>query len=545
MAFLLKMKDETVWPFFHLQFSNTNSAFLSFAAGQRTGAHESTSKPLVRMTTKLGCNFLPRALESRSTFRRLVKGDRFNSSIAARALNDFDEDPELARRRGRIAKHLTGKPFDDAEKYSTPENPTTHTVEKHNPDIIPSPFVYLDETVALNIILSESSQVKELGKYDYFLRMKWDSSGSFDDKIDLVLNWSKRFKGNYKLIPPLGDKINLKITDELKSAMINSLCDEESFDLKKALDDLSNSFPKYSFESLALLFIKIIPELPVSQQEVFINSVNEFFPQNILHFHDQILESICHELVLQKRVKSVTTILHAYNEFSHSESDFLSVVSKSFCELYLKGLIGDKDVQTARRVLETIVNAGYAPNSSVLTGYFDLVSEACNQANASKDKKEMLFNIFTKPVSSLILKDGMLNEPILRTMAGFIRLAIIPQFIAYLKLCPSFKSINYIPDVIIERILESQTYHSQTDQQKVIFLSGIIGSLEMDAKKISDATKRKIIKLYSDAHSPLAVLFWTRLLEKPLSETEKSDLLNRLPGDTDNVSGSFDIAGKL
>ncbi|GAV27061.1 hypothetical protein PMKS-000522 [Pichia membranifaciens] len=474
-----------------------------------------------------------------------MRSGRFSSTIATKALDDFNDDPEVDKRRTHIKQHLTGKPFDDVEAYSAPNITVMHTVDNLNPDIIPSPFVYLDETAALSIILNQSSHSKELGKYDYFSRMKWDNVGSFDDKIDTILNWSKRFNKEYKPIPSSDSRVNLKFSEDLKGAMLNSLSDEESFDFKLALDRISNSFPKYSFESLALLFIRIIPELPASKQHAFINSMNDFFPQNILHFHDQVLESICHELVVQKKVQSVTTIFHAYNEFSHSEAELLTVVSKSFCELYLKGLIEIRDVQTARQVLKTILDSKYAPSADTLTDYFKLVSDVCNQANASKDKKEMLFNIFTKSASSVILQEGMMNKQILRTISSFIRLAVLPQFIDYLKLSSGFKSMSYIPDVIIERILESHTYSIQSDQQKVTLLSSIINQLELDASSLADDTKRKIIKLYADAHSPLAVLLWNRSLKEPLSEPEKSDIFGALQGETDNVSGSYDILSKI
>lgn len=476
---------------------------------------------------------------------RLMRNERFNSTIATKAMDDFIDDPEVAKRKSHIKLHLTGKPFDGVDDYSTPNHYVIHTVDKLNPDIIPSPFVYLDETAALNMILNQSSQSKDLGKYDYFLRMKWDNVGNFDDKIDIILNWQKRFKKDYKSISPSDSSIKLKFSDDLRRAMLDAIADEANFDLKVALDSLSDSFPKYSFESLALLFIKIIPELPASKQKAFISSMNDFFPQNILHFHDQVLESICFELVIQKKVQSVTTIFRAYNEFSHSEPELLKVVSKSFCELYLKGLLEVRDVQTARQVLKTIVDANYIPSADILTNYFELVSDVCNQANAPKDKKEMLFNIFTQPVSSVILQEGMLNKRILRTISSFIRLAVLPQFIDYLKLSSNFKSMSYIPDVIIERIMGSHTYSIQSDQQKAIFLSSILKLLDLDMSSLADVTKKKIIKLYAESHSPLAVLFWNKNLKEPLSEIEKSDFCGALQGVTNNVSGSYDISSKI
>lgn len=463
-------------------------------------------------------------------------------------INNDINSSETRKRITQIEKHLTGKPFDDLENFTIPEKideDFTETVESINLDVIPSPFVHFEPYAALNILLHDETHPKEMSKYDYFIRGKWENS-KFDDKVDSILNWNKKYNQKYKPINNIGELSNIKLPNDLKTAILNTLDNNEvDFDFKTSLDNLSKLFPKYSFENLTVLYIKTIPEFSSEKQEILIHSINEFFPQNILHFHDQTLEIICDNLITFKQIKSVNTIIRAYSEFSHSESDFLNVTSKSFCQRYLKGLLEFNNVQMARNVMNSILKSGYVPNFQIITDYFKIVSVACSNANAPKDKIEVLFNLFTKPLKSVLLIEGMMNEVIISSISKFMRLALLPDFISYLKLSPDYSKINEIPDIIIDRLSTSEIFKTQNENTRIINLTTILHLLDADTRQLSSITKKKIINLYADLHCPLAVLKWSKTLNEPLDQSEKLKILETLKGNTNSINSKFDISNKL
>lgn len=490
------------------------------------------------------------------TLTPLFKFKRLNSTFSSKSevSEDLDysfEDPALLERKQKIESYYTGKPFDGFEDFTVPDknldNP--YSIEHINPDVIPSPFVYFNESDALKIILDETSHYVELEKYYYFARMKWDKFEKYDDIINHILNWRKRYNHKYKQIGEYKAKVNLKFPPELKSKMLQSIEDESSFDLLATLESLSNIFSKYSLQDLTSLYIKILPDLSIEKQKVFIEKLNEFFPSNILHFHDITLEDICYDLVKYNNSSTVTTIVRAYNEFSHSETKFLSLVSKPFSEAYLDGLLDLKDIRTAENVLKTIIKSGFTPKPEVISKYIKLVFDVTSSIDAPKDKREMLFNMFTKITNNVLLQKGVLNETILRSVTHYIRLGIIPHFISYLKLNPDYQSLQIIPDIIIDRIMNSQSYQAKSGQQKAIYLTSIIDILGMKPENYLEITKRKILDLYVGSHSPLGVLRWSKLLESPLSKDEKLEILTKLESSNDDnndkVSSNIDITGKL
>lgn len=166
---------------------------------------------------------------------------------------------------------------------------------------------------------------------------------------------------------------------------------------------------------------------------------------------------------------------------------------------------------------------------------------------APKNKKEMLFNLLTKSTSCMLLQDGMLNEEIVFYITDFIRINILHIFVKYLQLSPNYKELNSIPDIIIQRISSSSPFHRKSDQKKAIFTTNLLNSLNFESKEISDACKKNIIRIYAEAHSPLAVLNWSKQLEIPLSTVERDSFVKILsvPSGSDNVTSSFDISDKL
>lgn len=483
-------------------------------------------------------------------FTRLVK--RFNSTSSNNTLNSeyLEHDPELIKRKEYIKTFLSGKPFDSIEEFSASNIESSNSIEKFNPDIVPSPFVYLDGSDALNFILNQNEYFDDMAKYDYlikydyFTRLKWDSNGNFHDKVDLILNWKKKFNHEYKDIELQNNEINLKFPDDIKASMIGKL-NTENFELKESIDQLLIEFPKYSFENMTLLYIKLIPQLSSNQREMFVQQISDFFMVNILHFHDSTLESICQTLISFNLSNSVTTIVRAYNEFSHSESGFLAIMSKSLIQDYLNGLLQENDIKTSKTVIEHIINSGYKPDIDTITNYFRLVSRICQSVDTNKSNQEMLFNAFTLSLSSVIIKEGMLNDEIIKYISGFIRINILPLFINYLKLAKDHNELKELPDTIINRIRKSTSYQNKTDQEKAIFLTGILKSLDLDFNSFSESCKLEIINLYAEAHSPLAVLLWSKTLGTPLSELDKNKIFNILEGESDNISSKFDISNKL
>jgi hypothetical protein len=461
---------------------------------------------------------------------------RFNSTISY-------EDPEITKKRDDIKQRLTGKPFDGFEEYTIPFNKVFSNVEKYNPDTFPSPFVHLDENVALNIILNENSNKKNLSKYDYFLRIRWDHLNKFHDKLSIALNWQKRHLKSYQCISNLSPNSNLKLTDEIKSEIFTTISDEKNYDFQNAIDYLSEKFPKLSNPTLINLYIKTVPEFSQSQQDLFLESMTNAITENILNYHDQALQSICLNLLDSKKIKPITSIIRAYNEFTHS--DFLSMVSESFSQKYLEGLIEIKEVSTAKAILEKIENKRCMPTPNVITAYVKLVNNISSNVDTTQDKKEMLFNLLTKPVSGMVLQKDVLNEEIIKNILQFIRLNIIHLFVKYLKQSPDYKNIKTIPDLIINRISTSSTFGKKSDQEKAIFLTSLLKLLDFESSELSESVKKSIIKLYANSHSPLAVLSWSKKLENPLTEEEKEIILKALDGESDNVSNGIDISDKL
>lgn len=489
---------------------------------------------------------------------KLIQQKRFNFTSSTPLKDDIpinrfkntSTDVEKNKNLSKIEKHLNGKPFDHLNRfsvtnYSTNDNSSLF-LENVKLDNVPSPFVHFDETAALNILYHDVVYPKEFSKYEFFLRGKWDNLNNFDDKIDSILNWSKTNNIDYEKINNKIEKNILKFPIDIKTKMIDLLNDETNFDLKKTLDNLLILFPQYSFENLTILYINIIPDLTKEKKDFFISKTNDFFPQNILHFHDQTLETICDDLITFKQMKLVKTIIHCYDEFSNSESEFLTIVSKPFLQFYFEKLLEVNDIQMARNVLKIIMKSNYVPDIKLITNYFKIVSNVCLNADAPKDKREMLFNLFTKPLKNIIIKENMINNSIINSISKFIRLSILPNFISFLKLNPNYKHLTGLPDIIIERINESDVFKNLDDQHNSILFTSILDNLELNLNNLSDLTIKKIINIYAKIHSPLAVLKWSKLLKHPLDSNEKSEIFKLLnQGETNNISSKFDISDKL
>lgn len=63
---------------------------------------------------------------------------------------------------------------------------------------------------------------------------------------------------------------------------------------------------------------------------------------------------------------------------------------------------------------------------------------------------------------------------------------------------------------------------------KSIRLTSLLTHLCVDDLKLSDETKKQIIRLYANYKSPLAVKLWSDRLSIKLTEAEKSEILEIL-----------------
>lgn len=471
----------------------------------------------------------------------LLQAKRWNSTLEY-------EDPNVTKRKEHIQTYLTGKPFDGLDGFSAKmdllgRDAAVKDIGKMNPETLPSPFVHFDDTLALAVILNEASGKAELTKYDYFLRHRWDSSDKFQNKINMALNRNKRYLKKYKIIKTAHREDLLNLTADLKSTILEIVLANGELDFKQCVEKTVSAYPSISFESMVALYVKIIPELPEKNKKVFLEHMNQFFIENILHLHDHTIESICLNLIRFKNTESVTSILRAYNEFSHS--DFLSVMSLEFSQEYLKGLIEGKDIRTSKTTLEYIESKGYTPDASVVTSYLQMCKDVCLNVNAPKDKKELLFNLFANPIRGIAVQDGILNEEIVLCLATFMRVNIIHLFIKYLKSSTDYYKLTSIPDIVLDRIISSSSFQKKPDQNRAAFLTSIHQELGFTDTSLSESFKKSLIYEYANAHATLAVLLWSKKLETPLSSVEKEEILRLLQGDSDNVSSGFDISEKL
>lgn len=462
---------------------------------------------------------------------------RYNSSF-------LYEDEQVTVRKNDIKKRLTGKPFDNLESFKVADNDFISNIDRFNPDYITSPFVHLDETVALNVIFNDYFN-NYLSKYDYYSRPKHDNSSKYQDKLSIILNWKKNYEKSYKQIPSNTRTSDLILTNEIKTEILNTISDESTFEFDSAIAYLSEKFPKLSKSTILSLYVKTIPDFSKSEQNLFIEQLTENIINNILHYHDQVLQSILFDLIETQKIQAVTSIIRAYNQFTHG--DFLSVVPESFLEVYLKGIIDIKDVSTAKEIFDVLEYQGVMPNINIITSYFELTHNISKNADTSDPKKEMLFNLLTKPLSGMILQKGSLNEEIINHLSAFVRLHTLPLFIKYLKQSIHYKELKSIPDIIINRIASSATFMKKSDQDKAIFLTTIIKLLDFEYTELSESAKKTIVALYANSHSPLAVLLWSQRLESPISKDEKETILRVLQNveESDNVSSKIDISDKL
>lgn len=216
-------------------------------------------------------------------------------------------------------------------------------------------------------------------------------------------------------------------------------------------------------------------------------------------------------------------------------------------EFYLKGVIDIKDVSKAKEIFEILEYQGFMPNINIITSYFKLVHNVCENANITEPKREMLFNLLTKPLSGMILQKDHLTSEIIKDISTFIRLHTLPLFIKYLKQNPNYKNLKSIPNIIIDRIAASSTFMKKSDQDKAIFLTTIIKLWDFDYVDLTESVKKTILALYANSHSPLAVLLWSQRLEDPISSDEKKTIFKVLQDieHSNNVSSSIDISDKF
>lgn len=468
---------------------------------------------------------------------RVGVSKRFYSTL----LNQNEDHTEKI---AALQEHLTGRPFDSAKKMTMPENHTVNEVALANDKTaLPSPFVSFDSTDAFKMILSHNIKDLKSSKYQKFFRLKYDSTDMYQSQMEMIYSWNERLKKELKEIRVLPVENSMKLTDEAKQIFLNVVNADRQFDFSESLDLLSPKLPHISFENLVSWFVKITPYLTEVQRESFLKSMNAFFEEKILHFHDQTLEKIFLDLLAFNNTSSVTSIITMHDSASNSE--FLSSATLRFSQIYLESLIKQKDIKVAHHVFEYIVEQGYKPPPETVAKFAELINETSNSVDATKQKKEMLFNLLAKPLFTVLMEPKMLNVNVIKSLLDFIRLHNIANFIKYLQNNPEYKNIKEIPLLILNRISSSTTFLKKSDQRKAVFLTGTLNQIGFSADELEDAAKNKIINMYADLHSPLAVLKWSKELKSSLTLTQKQKILEQLKGVSDNLSNSIDISDKL
>ena len=468
---------------------------------------------------------------------------RKSSSISEVLFNE--DDKALMERQNIIIKHLTGRPFDNLQDFKLPLSvDLAESIEKLNPEVATSPFVRFDGNTALELILSDATFKTDVKRYDYFKRLKYDSINQFDDNIDHSFNWDQKYRMNLKPIIHSVYPHLLEINADMRLAILADITNTDAFNFEHTVKSLTGKFPKISYEVITANLIKIIPHLTNSQKEAFVSQARDFFSNNIIHFHDNTLKDICSVLVELGEKELLATIIHAYNEFTHS--DFFNIVTPSFSEKYLNLLVKAGDVTNAREVLNRLEKDGFHPGIHTITGYVEACEKASLGVDAPKEKQEMLFNVLTKNIMSMILLPGMLNERIVSSILQFMRVHNLDMFVKYLQKNPDYHNLPEITTAIINRIRKSSAFLREKRTSQAIFLTCIISTLGFERSQYPEMCKKAIIALYAHARAPLAVYSWSKLLQEPLSADEKKIILKQLETEIlDRDSIPIDISDKL
>ncbi|TID30013.1 hypothetical protein CANINC_001382 [Pichia inconspicua] len=462
---------------------------------------------------------------------------RFNSTL-------YLPDEYLSEKRTVLQEHLIGRPFDSENRVSIPENSIINEVAVMNDKAaLPSPFVSFDSNDAFKLILLNSLENAMLSKYQKFFRLKYDSDNMYQSQIEMIYFWRHRLFKDLKEISLFHLEANMKLSDKTKQIFLDAVNQDDTFDFTQSVEKLSRVFPHISLEVLVSWYVKISPFLTEVKREVFLRSMNLFFEKKVLHFHYETLENILLDLLAFNHTKSATSIITLHDSTSNSE--FLSHSTLSFAQTYLVSLLKQKDVKVAHHVFEHIVERGYKPLPEIVEKYAELINETATGVDATKQKKEMLFNLLSKPLVNVLMQPKMLNANILRSLLDFIRLHNITAFIKYLQYSPEYKNIKELPELILNRIQNSTTFLKKSDQRKAKFLTGTLNQLGFSVDDLEESVKYRIISMYADSHSPLAVLRWSKFLKSPLTVTQKREILEKLKGISDNASNIIDISDKL
>ena len=450
--------------------------------------------------------------------------------------------------RGSRRYISTGRPFETLDTFQVQSAPQLlRDIKKMNPETVVSPFVLLDANVAINRVLNGSFKHNivdeaDLSKYDYSLAVKTneDDFYDFNDDISNIIKWEEKYnQTTYEHILP-GKSPSFDIVQSLKEDILETFKSND-YSLSESINFLSSKYSNLSLESVTMFYFKVIPQIGETEKIEMIKQAFGFFNDNILHFHDHTIVDICQTLLFTDNVKLVASIVQAYNKFS--QSDFFKIVPIDFLKLYLDKMIESGDVTESRQIINKIISENYTPGLETLTKYFMLADASCQKVNVPKIKKEMIFIVLTQELKEVLLKESMINDKIIASIVNYVRINNIDLFIKYLQKSPEYYNITNIPDIIFKRIENSSTYQRKSNIQKAVFLSSIIDLLNFDRSKISDQCKHNLINLYSDASSPLAVLYWSGLLTKALSGEEKSKILDQLK--KESTEEDLDITEKL
>lgn len=477
----------------------------------------------------------------RSAARRCVAtaSDLFHEQLE----QDKIMDEEHLQRCKELEKYFTGRPFDTIDTFKLPKN-SSGFMGKYE-QVYTSPYILVDGTTALKEIyhIKANDIDSNQANIQPTVSLIWDNNSSYDTYFNIIFNYDKKLRTKYNDIDFV-NSISLKFPQELKDLLI-----QESFkhdlEISDIITSITSQFPKYTFEQIMLLYVELYQDLNGNPE--FIKKLNQYILNNIIKFHDDILEKMFTNLLRNGYVEEVKQMVQLCNETTHLNEGFLQIISPYFLQTYLKYLIKSRDILNSFKVLEVLMDRKYKPSVEIIQDYIRLSRDQAISLDSDYQHKAKVFNLLNKPLSSLVFSnsDKIMNKEVLNCIFEFIPIGHIPLLLRYVKHGMEGSGNFDLLISLIHKLSTSLAYNKLPDQDKAILLTSFLDEMEIDSSLITDDIKLKIIDLYAKCHSPLAVLRWSRQLSDNTS-LNKPEVLSILEsGSSDNVSGTIDISGEL
>lgn len=415
-----------------------------------------------------------------------------------------------------LGEMVGGKPLFNGEiSLETHSNITPINFQK----TIPSAFVHIDKMCTFRIALHNS--VSWNGRYSEIMalsNLKNGSRSSLQSSLDsnLVDSSQKREWLCVPSYPPVGYEVKFP-NNEIKQEMIHLINCNSNIPLDEIIESLISSnrdeLKKYSFEDITYLFVKLLGEIKLDTiRPQILNQLNEIFDTKILQFHDKILISI-QQTLLSNHDADVIPVVNTINA-SYDINTQINDINGPFFKRFPHALINDylitsilaKDLKTAKTLLDSLIKDAILPKNSVIFDYINLSSKLCLKLPIEDEKKVLLFNNLTSSLKYVLIKDGMLNGEVIKSISEFINLDQIDLFINYLKMNPSFQKYKHY---LLRSIIKKITF-SEGNKDMSMYFTGVLNKLDFQPgdDTLTPKTRNMIIHTLKMFHHPIACKLW-------------------------------------